>query len=201
MKLKYISTVLLFLAFLPASASAQSSLYLVAEAGTIQNSMAVSGTFANLNPNNESGGTFGAAIGYRSLFAENLILGVEASIASTAGTSSVFDGFDTIAFDPNYVAGAYVTAGVAFGNDNQGLLYGMLGVGSVGGETRTFGDTVDDETIDDSGNGVSFGGAFEYGLTDMLGVRVKALHTRYTGEIDELKIRDTSIMAGLVISF
>ena len=61
MKLKYISAILLFLSLIPASASAQSELYIVAEAGTIQNSMAVSGDLAVLNPLNESGGAFGAA--------------------------------------------------------------------------------------------------------------------------------------------
>lgn len=201
MKIKFYSTILFLLTLIPATSFAQSSLYIVAEAGTIKNSMAVSGILGSLTPENNSGGTFGGAIGYRSLVSDSFVVGIEGSIASSSASSSVSDGIDTISFEADYVAGAYLTAGVAFGTDNQGLLYGLLGIGSVGGETSAGGLTIDSTSIDDSGSGLSFGGAFEYGLTESIGIRVKALHTRYKGDIDELKIRDTSVMAGAVFSF
>ena len=95
----------------------------------------------------------------------------------------------------------YLTGGFALGDDRRALLYGLLGVGSVNADTSVAGVFTGSESIDDSGNGISFGAALEYGFTDSLGIRVKALHTRYKGDVDELKIRDTSIMGGLVYSF
>lgn len=201
MKIKYFSAILFMLTLIPATSFAQSSLYIVAEAGTVKNSMKVSGALDSLTPTNNSGGSFGGAIGYRGLVSDNIILGIELSIASSSASSAVTDGFDTITFDANYVGGAYLTGGFAFGQDNEALIYALLGVGSVGGDTSVAGTFTGSTTIDDKGNGFSFGGAFEYGLTDTIGVRVKALHTRYKGDIDELKIRDTSIMAGAVFSF
>ena len=99
------------------------------------------------------------------------------------------------------VSGVYLTGGFAFGDNGNALLYGLIGVGSVNADTSVAGDFTGNTSIEDSGNGISFGGAFEYGFTDKLGARVKVLHTRYKGDLDELKIRDTSIMGGLVYNF
>ncbi len=201
MKIKFISLALFILSLIPVTSQAQSSLYIVAEAGVVKNSMKVSGALASLNPTNNSGGSFGGAIGYRGLIADNFIAGLELSIASSSASSSVTDGFDAITFDANYVGGAYLTGGVAFGQDNEALLYALIGVGSVGGDTSVSGTFTGNTTIDDKGNGFSFGGAFEYGISESVGIRVKVLHTRYKGDIDELKIRGTSVMGGAVFSF
>ncbi len=203
MKLKFLALLLVALT-LPFTAYAQgggSDLYVVAEGGVVKNTMALRGALAGLTKNETSEGSFGAAIGYRTLVADNFILGFEGSIASSSASSSVTDGLDTITFDENYVAGLYLTGGFAFGDQNQALFYGLLGVGFVGGDTSVSGVFTGNQTIDDSGNGISFGGAFEYGFSEDVGARIKVLHTRYKGDVDELKIRDTSIMGGLVYSF
>lgn len=204
MKNHFLISLFFIISIIPFSASAQNSgsgLYIVAEAGTIQNSMALSGDLAVLTSQDNSAGSFGVAIGYRALVSDNFIFGLEGNIASSSANSSVADGFDTVSFDENMVAGVYFTGGFAFGEQNQALIYALLGVGSVSADTTLEGVFFGSETIDDKGEGISFGGAFEYGFADNLGIRVKVLHTRYKGEIDELKIRDTSIMGGLVYGF
>lgn len=204
MKTHFLLSLFFIISILPFSASAQyggSNLYMVAEAGTVQNTLALSGDLASLTSQNNSAGSFGIAIGYRALVSNNLIVGIEGNIATSSANSSVSDAFDTISFDENSVAGVYFTAGFSLGSSNQALLYALLGVGSVSADTSYDGVFLGSETIDDKGEGLSFGGAFEYGFSDNMGIRIKVLHTRYKGEIDELKVRDTSIMGGLVYSF
>lgn len=202
MNSKYLVIITLLLAALPFSASAQGSgLYVVAEVGTVQNSMDLRGDLAGLANANNSAASFGVALGYRAFVANNFVVGIEGNISSSSANSSVTDGFDTITFDENMVAGVYFTGGFVLGEDRRALVYGLIGVGSVNADTSVAGVFTGSESIKDSGNGISFGGAFEYGFTDSLGIRVKALHTRYKGDVDELKIRDTSIMGGLVYSF
>ncbi len=200
MKTSSIILTFLMAMVLPFAASAQSNMYIVAEAGVVNNSMALSGDLSGLPVTKDSGTSFGGALGYRTLVSDNFVVGLEGNIASSSSSSSVTDGFDTITFEEDYVAGVYVTGGFAFGQQREALLYALVGVGFVGGETSSAGVTAN-ESVDDSGDGFSFGGAFEYGVTESVGIRAKVLHTRYKGDVDELKIRDTTVMGGIVFTF
>ncbi|MBL4601298.1 MAG: outer membrane beta-barrel protein [Emcibacteraceae bacterium] len=205
MKNLIVFTLILIATSLPFTASAQgsnsatkSNVYAVLEAGSTQNSMALSGTLATLNSQNNSGGSFGVALGYRSIFPSNLLVGVEVSVASSSGSSSVSDNFDTITFESNYVYGTYLTLGMAM---DRVIMYGLVGIGGTNVDASASGVFTGNTTISDSGSGISFGGAVEFGIADNFGIRAKILHTRYKGDLDELKIRDTSIMGGLIYNF
>ena len=204
MNIRFI-TILFIALILPLSSNAQgikfNSTYIVAEAGVTKNSLALSGPFSALQSNDKSGASFGATIGYRTLLSSNFVVGLEGSLASSSGSTSVSDGFDTLSFDSNLLYGAYLTAGFAFGEMNQALLYALLGVGGTNADVAVAGVFTGNNSISDNGSGISFGGAFEYGITETLGVRVKALHTQYRGDIEGLRVRDTSVMGGVVFSF
>lgn len=183
------------------SAHAEGEIYMVAEAGSVSNKMAVSGDLAGIPTTSNSAGSFGITFGYRDITESNLLLGIEGFIATSSTSSNISDGLDTITFEENMISGIYLTGGMAFGEENKAKLYALLGVGAASGETSYEGIYSGSGSIDDKGEGISYGGAFEYSFTDNVGIRLKALHTRYKGEIDDLKIRDTSFTGGLVYSF
>lgn len=187
----------------PFAASAQNgNFYGVVEAGITKNSLKADGTFSNVAVENRSGAAFGASLGYRYFTGENLVFGLEGSLATSGGSSFSQDSFSTLLVETNLTYGVYLTAGVRFGEDKDTFIYGLIGVGGTSiDETATFVGTTNVVTASESGNGISFGAAFETGLSDNLGIRIKALHNMYKQETPGIKIRDTSVMAGLVFNF
>ena len=191
----------------PFAASAQSNnsfgnFYGVVEAGITKNSFTASGTFNNLITDNRSGEAFGASLGYRYFYGESLVLGIEGNFATSGGSSFSQDSTSTLLVETDYVYGGYFTLGGRFGQNKNTFIYGLVGfAGTSIDETATFVGSTNVTTTSENGTGFSFGGAVETGITDNLGVRVKGLYNMYKQGASGTKIRDVSIMAGLVFNF
>ena len=206
MNKKIILSIIAIISILPFTANAQYSpdgVYFVLEAGTVQNKAALSGDFAGLAKTESSSGSFGVAIGYRALVGENFILGGELSIASTSAGNTVSDSVSVRSYEGNLVSGVYLTGGFLLSRESNAMIYGLIGIGGTKGDS-----SLDDfngnnlDSLEESGEGFSFGAAVEFGLTDNFGLRAKMLHTKYNeGDSPELRIKDTSIMGGLIIKF
>ena len=203
---KIIFTLITLFSILPLTANAQYSpegAYAVLEAGTVQNKVSLSGALANLAKTENSSGSFGAALGYRTVVGENFVFGGELNIASTSASNTVNDGVSVRTYEGNYVSGVYLTGGLLLSRESNAMIYALIGIGGTKGDS-----TLDDlngvnlDAIEESGEGFSFGAAVEYGFTDTLGIRAKMLHTKYNeGDSPDLRISDTTIMGGLVIQF
>ncbi|MCC3861478.1 outer membrane beta-barrel protein [Pseudemcibacter aquimaris] len=179
------------------------NLYFVLEAGSSTNKSVTSGDWENFPVTNNSGGAFGATLGYREILENNWLYGFELSALSSSASSSVVDCCNTRTFDSKLISGLYLTAGKAMGQNRDLIAYALVGIGATKADsitTDTNGATI--STLDENGNGFSFGMAAEFKLSEQFGIRVKALHNLYkAGEIDELRIRDTVVTGGLVINF
>jgi opacity protein-like surface antigen len=83
------------------------------------------------------------------------------------------------------------------------MICGLIGIGGTKGDRsldNLNGNNLD--SLEESGKGFLFGAAVEFGLTDNFGLRAKMLNTKYNeGDTAELRIKDTSIMARLIIKF
>ena len=201
---KYLTIVLISLASaFPFTASAQNgNFYGVAEAGITKNSLKASGTFNNLTTENKSGAAFGASAGYRFFTGQSLVFGLEGSLATSGGSSFSQDSTSTLLVETDYTYGAYFTLGGRFGENKDTFVYGLFGFGGTSiDETATFVGSANVTTASESGNGFSVGAAVETGISENIGVRIKGLHNMYKQGNSGTKIRDTSIMAGLVINF
>ncbi len=206
MNKKIIFTIIALFSILPFTANAQYSpngIYAVLEAGTVQNKVALSGDLAGLAKTENSSGSFGAAIGYRALVSNNLIFGGELNIASTNASNTVNDGVSVRAYEGDLISGLYLTGGVLLSRETNAMIYALIGVSSTKGDSTLENlGTGNIQSIEESGEGFSFGAAVEFGLTDNFGVRAKMIHTKYNeGDSADLRISDTSIMGGLVIKF
>lgn len=205
---KYLSIILLSIVSLfPLNASAQNygsfgSFYGVAEAGVTKNSLSANGTFNNLTTDNRTGAAFGGALGYRQFIGQTLILGVEGSIATSNGSSFSQDATSTLLIETDYVYGAHVTLGGRFGKEKGTFIYGLIGFGGTSvDETATFVGSTNTITASENGNGLSIGAAIETGITDNFGIRIKGLYNFYKQGANGNKVRDASVMAGLVFNF
>lgn len=181
----------------------EKNIYIVLEGGSATNQSVTSGDWAGFDTQNNSGGTFGATLGYREIFPSNWLYGFELSIASSSGSSSVTDCCSIRTFDSKMISGVYLTAGRVMGPNRDLLAYALLGVGSTKADSITSDlNGSENGRIKENGNGFSMGLAAEYKLNEDFGIRLKAIHNFYkAGEIDELRIRDTVVTGGLVISF
>lgn len=206
MNKKIILAIIAIFSIAPFTANAQYSpdgVYFVLEAGTVQNKVSLSGDLASLAKTENSSGSFGAAMGYRALVGNNFILGAELSLASTNAGNTVRDSVSVRSYEGDLVSGLYLTGGYVLSRESNAIIYALIGVSSTKGDSslENF-ETNTIQTLEESGEGFSFGAAVEFGLTDNFGLRAKMLHTKYNeGDSADLRISDTSIMGGLVIKF
>jgi len=121
--------------------------------------------------NGGSDGTvyIGGIAGYRFQTYNNLVLGIE----GTYGKNNYdgFGGFDFSTVDYGNEWSVSATAGIAFGDDSQNLIFGKIGYM----ETRR--DIINDETsavTKDKDTGLRFGGGYERKFLENFSVRLSA---------------------------
>ena len=135
---KIIFTLITFFSILPFTANAQYSpegVYAVLEAGTVQNKVSLSGGFSNFAKTENSSGSFGAALGYRTLVGDNFIFGGELNIASTSASNTVNLGPAIRTYEGNYVTGVYLSGGLLLSKESSTMIYALIGIGGTKGDS------------------------------------------------------------------
>lgn len=190
----------------PFSASAQNTpartlhnFYVVAEAGVSQKSVKLS-TWTDPIYENSSGESFGGSFGYRAIFSSGFALGLEINAASAAGTTHAFENTENITIENKAIYGNYLTLGMRF---ERVFLTALVG---VGGTIYDSSRSINFSTIkreNEQALGLSFGATIEFGLSDDIGIRIKALYTgnERSESTNSLRLRDNSVMGGIIFHF
>jgi len=155
--------------------------------------LGVEGGYDSSKYNGGSDGTvyIGGLAGYRFQTYNNLVLGIEGTYGKNSYDS--FGGFDFSTVDYGNEWSVSATAGVAFGDDSQNLIFGKIGYM----ETRR--DIIDNETdvvTKDKDTGLRWGGGYERKFLENFSVRLSADYAKLDDFYKQLQAK-----AAFIVSF